>query len=271
MWTHRILLEAMLHEDNCFVTLTYSDEQIPTLSNGSQTLLRRDFTLFLKRLRKAIHPLKVRYYGVGEYGDETLRPHYHLALFGYPNCRFGQTNYRSGRTTCCPACDTIRASWGNGNTYLGDLSRKSAQYVAGYVTKKMTRRDDPRLDGRDPEFGAMSLKPGIGQLMMHEVGSPLLQYDLMDKRFGGDVPVSLDHGGKGLPLGRYLRRELRSIVGLEKTGGISTEQEKEMLAMLKASTLDPDSSLKKTIVAFNEGKHIQIENREKLYRKKGVL
>lgn len=185
------MLEALDHGDNSFVTLTYSDEYLP--KDGS--LNPRDTQLWLKRFRKEIAPQKVRYYLVGEYGDQTWRPHYHLALFGFP----------------FQAEKIIRETWNMGHVLAGPLTTESAQYVCGYVTKKMVRFDDARLEGRHPEFCRMSLRPGIGAGAVHEIASELLKFGLEDTQ--ADVPSALRHGRRLLPLGRYLRRRLREAVG----------------------------------------------------------
>lgn len=202
------MLESLMHGDNCFVTLTYDDEHLP--KGGS--LAPSEVQQWLKRFRSALEPRKIRYYLVGEYGDTTQRPHYHVAVFGYPKCLYGLSRYSRERKDCCPNCDTVRDTWGRGNVYVGSLETQSAQYVAGYVTKKMTRKDDPRLKGRYPEFARMSLRPGIGADAMHEVASVFMQFNLEDLQ--GDVPSSLRHGSRLLPLGRYLRRKLRVYSGM---------------------------------------------------------
>lgn len=97
---------------------------------------------------------------------------------------------------------------------LGTLEERSAQYIAGYVVKKMTRPDDPRLLGRLPEFARMSLKPGIGAGAIPDVASALMQYKL--EASGRDVPNSLRHGSRLLPLGRYLMKRLRLECGLDE-------------------------------------------------------
>lgn len=94
---------------------------------------------------------------------------------------------------------------------VGQLTEQSAQYIAGYVVKKMTRPEDKRLFGRGPEFARMSLRPGIGAHAIPDVASVMMQYKLENR---GDVPVGLRHGPKERPLGRYLRRQLRLQVGL---------------------------------------------------------
>lgn len=204
MWTHRIMLEALQHSDNAFVNLTYSDDHLP--KDGSVVPL--DLQNWLKRFRKSIAPVRVRYYAVGEYGDDSWRPHYHVALFGFPTCLYGNSR-RMDR--CCSRCDAVRNSWGLGGVMLGTLEQSSASYIAGYVTKKMTRFDDDRLGSRHPEFCRMSLRPGIGADAMYEVASQLLKFNLDTSQ--PDVPSALRHGSRTLPLGRYLRQRLRALIG----------------------------------------------------------
>lgn len=45
----------------------------------SHSLNKRDVQLFLKRLRNA--GFHFQYFGCGEYGDLSARPHYHLLIF----------------------------------------------------------------------------------------------------------------------------------------------------------------------------------------------
>ena len=61
-WALRIMHEASLHRDNCVVTLTYAE------TDGH--LHYRDVQLFLKRLRKAIQPIRIRFFCCGEYYGE---------------------------------------------------------------------------------------------------------------------------------------------------------------------------------------------------------
>lgn len=83
IWSTRLWLEAMAHADNLpMLTLTYSDDELPYSVDGLPTLCKRDVQLFLKRVRKKLHPIKLRYYCAGEYGEHTYRPHYHILFFG---------------------------------------------------------------------------------------------------------------------------------------------------------------------------------------------
>lgn len=204
VWSHRITLEASLHEYSSFVTLTYSPEFLP----AGATLVPEDITKFLKRLRKSIAPHKIRYFAVGEYGDKSERPHYHLALFG-----LGPLH-----------AQVIADAWSVnktpiGHIVVGDLNQYSAGYVAGYVTKKMTSFDDERLNGRHPEFARMSTSPGLGADAMQEVANVLFtRAGCTSLANTGDVPAVLHSNGKFLPLGRYLRSKIREKIGHPELG-----------------------------------------------------
>lgn len=159
--------EASLYESNCFVTLTYADEHLP--AHGS--LRKRDFVLFMKRLRLSIAPARVRYFHCGEYGAVTSRPHYHVLLFGYDfpdkrpwTVRNGLQVFRS---------EKLESLWSFGNTEIGSVTFESASYVARYVVDKITgsaaEAHYSRVDlatGEvirvESEYSTMSRRPGIG-------------------------------------------------------------------------------------------------------------
>lgn len=261
------MLEANLHTDNSFVTLTYDDEHLPP----GGTLDPTHVQLFIKRFRKALEPVKIRYYLVGEYGDQSDRPHYHVALFGYPSCLKGITNPNRGGY-CCSVCDGVRAVWGHGNIYSGGLSHASASYIAGYVTKKLTDPNDPELGGRYPEFSRQSTRPGIGADFMDEVASVLLTRNL-DALM--DVPVALRHGAKQYPLGRYLRRRLRSRMGKEENAPKETlaKMDQEMQILFEeAKAVSPllvTTRVKNAII--DQNKSLALKLRSKNKRGKGHL
>lgn len=201
------MLEASQHESNAFVTLTYDEEHLP--KDGSVSV--RAMQLFIKRLRKAGY--KFRYYLVGEYGDQSYRPHYHIALFGFPQCFRGQTDLR--KSVCCKTCASVKRAWHNqGAIQVAFLEPASAAYIAGYVTKKIKGLGISLPDGLAPEFQRVSLRPGLGLRVMHDVADRLLTYNL-EKEIE-DVPMSLQHGKVKMPLGRYLRANLRKMIGRDE-------------------------------------------------------
>lgn len=277
------MLEAAEHVDNTFVTLTYSDAALPR----DQSVCPRTVSNFIKRLRKNTG-LKIRYFACGEYGDLTFRPHYHIALFGYPNCRRGVTShFRDGRS-CCYVCQEVQDAWrikkwkpiggakahgpymdmSLGHVHLGFLEKKSAAYIAAYTTKKMTSAEDERLEGRHPEFARMSRRPGLGVGMLWDVASALMEHNLHEKMV--DVPLTLSHGTEKLPLGRFMRRKLRTLIGRdEKAPEVLTAQSIEMQALREiAKTYTTarvpgllEVNYRNEILKKSEGKRIQIEGR----------
>ena len=65
-WALRCVHESKLYDQNCFITLTYDDEQMAS----SCTLVPEHLQMFWKRLRRAIEPVRIRYFACGEYGDD---------------------------------------------------------------------------------------------------------------------------------------------------------------------------------------------------------
>lgn len=129
-----------------FVTLTYDNNNVP--DDGS--LKKREFSLWIKRLRKEIEPKKIKYYGCGEYGEKGGRPHYHAIVFGLP---------LSVETE-----EIINKTWGQGFITLGTVTQDSCRYVSEYISKGMmagTTIKQLQLDKKEPPFALMS--HGIGE------------------------------------------------------------------------------------------------------------
>lgn len=205
---------------------------------------------------------------MGEYGDQTERPHYHLALFGVSGCGFGRTRYNRRRESCCPQCDFMRDTWGQGHIFLGDLSTQSAQYIAGYVVKKMTGKDDDRLNGRYPEFSRMSLKPGIGAHLMADVASTLMEHDVIDI----DVPGGLRHGSQIWPLGRYLRQQIRLQVGMGKeTPQAAKDIQSEKMRPVREAAFNNSLSIKDVVTRLYEGETTRLTELERFNRRNKIL
>lgn len=279
VWAHRIIMESYLHSENSFLTLTYAQDRLPMVYVSDcrepvSTLAAVHLQLFLKRLRRAVSPLKFRFFGVGEYGDVTWRPHYHLILFGMPTCKRGLTR-RDPVTKepqwfdCCETCRLVGEKWGKGHVYLGAVNKDTAEYVAKYTIKKLTSSDDIRLGGRNPEFSRMSNRRGIGFDALWEVSDALMKYGLEDRI---DVPYALRHGSKQFALGRYLREQLRLQVGKEK--GCPQERideiQKEMLPVWLDS-IAASESLSQALVRRDAGEIANIEARHNLWKKKRTI
>lgn len=221
VWVNRLLLERMNHSEACFVTLTYGPKSIPP----DGTLVPDHMSSFLKLLRSRISPRKLRFYGCGEYGDLSERPHYHLILFGV-----GMMEDQS-----------VAACWSKGFVKVGEATPESMQYVAGYVVKKLLKRGDPNLGGRYPEFSRMSLKPGIGAFAVKHIS-----YELTDTDAGiqevseiGSVPNVLSHGRRKYPIGRYLKERIEDAY-TQSTGEIIKKPAETPFRVLRMSQGERD-------------------------------
>lgn len=152
-WSARLWLEwKSSSQESCFLTLTYDDEHLPC----DRSLRVQDYQLFLKRLRKQLEPVKIRYYCAGEYGSQLDRPHYHLILFG--------TDFGSDKLPLCNVFNRLHPQyyisslvaqcWPMGYHTIAPLSDACICYVAKYVIKKAVGRSaDDWYAGRLPEFG----------------------------------------------------------------------------------------------------------------------
>lgn len=269
------MLEQMLSTDNCFVTLTFSEENIMKPSRltlkGSPTLNPTDLRDWLKRFRFKISPSNVRFFAVGEYGDNRGRPHYHAALFNWKGCLRGRTKRvigtsRSDWRNCCPNCRLLGETWGLGDVEAGELNIRTATYIAEYAVKKMTKADDPRLYGRHPEFTRMSLKPGIGHDATHQIASDLMRHHLDD---APDVPNSLRHGSRIYPLGRYLTHKLRKHIGKdEKAPEQTTQKIAEKLRPLREAAFNASESFSDVISRESEQPILNMETKMKINRRR---
>jgi len=173
VWALRCVHEASLYTENCFITLTYDDEHMP--EDGSVN--KRDWQLFMKKLRKNYPDVKLKYYMCGEYGNDDYqisklgRPHYHACLF---NFSFPDAVLFSVRNDIRIYTSEILSNlWQKGFVTIGDVTFESAAYVARYVAKKITGEqadshyykvnyETGELNQISPEFNLMSRRPGIG-------------------------------------------------------------------------------------------------------------
>ncbi|QCS36305.1 replication initiator protein [Capybara microvirus Cap1_SP_228] len=155
-WAIRCMHEKLMHADAAFLTLTYSDECIPS----NYSLKKRDLQLFMKRLRK-VRPNGLRFFACGEYGETTFRPHYHVLLFNtyFPDQKFHKM---SGQNKLYVSAE-LDGIWQNGNCTIGNVTFESCAYTARYAMKKITGpAADAFYGSREPEFLVMSRRPGIG-------------------------------------------------------------------------------------------------------------
>lgn len=136
-WATRLEYESKLHLVKKFVTLTYANPHLHW-DHGKPQLVKEHLQKWFRAVRDKGY--RIRYYAVGEYGSRTMRPHYHVLLFG----DVGD--------------DVIRSSWTMGEVHIGTVTQASIQYCLGYITNKDWKHTHHRV----PPFSLMSLRPGLG-------------------------------------------------------------------------------------------------------------
>ena len=159
-WAMRCVHESQLYDNNCFLTLTYDDGNIPK----GGTLVKSHFQKFMKRLRKFVNKQypgkRIKYLHCGEYGSESGRPHYHAIIFNYdfedkkPCLELSDTNHYSS--------ESLEKLWPYGFSLIGEVNFNTCAYVAGYCVKgALTQEveemyDDDVYKGRVKPYLTMS-------------------------------------------------------------------------------------------------------------------
>lgn len=196
-WSMRLFHESLYYDDSIFVTLTYDDEHLP-----SDCMIKKEhFVRFIKSLRKQCES-KIKYYGCGEYGESTGRPHYHVIIFGLGVDEHSYKRFSNGKLkldTLVAEKGPCRAAWRKGNVILGTVTKKSILYVTDYIQKRLYD-DAEKEDGRVQPFSLMSKNIGKRYALEHE------------KEIVGRMGVMVNGVNHGLP--RYYGK----VLGLEEGG-----------------------------------------------------
>lgn len=251
-WANRCMLELEYHDSAYFVTLTYDDAHVPRSFYGdpdtglacpSLTLRKRDFQLFMKRLRKAHPDDKIRFFAAGEYGDKTCRPHYHAIIFGlqlndltvYKRSPDGQFIYYNSAD--------LQRSWSVwdvsremyvplGYAVVAPVTWNTCAYTARYVMKKLKGKEAQFYSDFNIEspFTLMSRKPGIARQWYDD------HPDCYDYEY---INISTPEGGKKFRPPRYFDK-LYDLDNPEESAELK-EVRKKMAEASKAAKLEKTS------------------------------
>lgn len=144
-WTNRIAYDVMYYNrlgfGSTFAGLSIDDNHL----NSCRSVVKEDLQKVIKRLR--FHsPIKFKHFSIGEYGDDSQRPHYHSILIGLP------TEISK---------EVLRKSWDYGFTTAEPVTSGRIRYVVDYLdcTSKESKDTFERL-GVTPPFNLHS--KGIG-------------------------------------------------------------------------------------------------------------
>ena len=239
-WTVRNMNEAShWGKNNCFITLTYKDDQLPENNSLDYTHWQK----FIRSLKKRNKGKTIRYFAVGEYGDQRGRPHFHALLF---NHRFTDLTPLQGRgMKNLYKSKKLQEAWvtadqqPRGYVSVGDVNVKTASYVSGYVFKKIFKHNDPEYTSayqsidpqtgkysdngiclREPEKPLMSRRPGIGYPFYKKFHSDMYRMD-------GDCIHDLE--GRKFPIPHYYDTKFKSDFPLEYEEIKSQREEKALI------------------------------------------
>lgn len=206
-WAFRMEQETLDYPNPYFVLLTYANECVPSINTdtgqysegitfetlGNELVLQKKHVQdFIKRLRqrqkRKTGQEPIRYFAVGEYGEEdnTRRPHYHLILWNlHPTIA---EELKAGRI------------WKQGYAYVRIMKTDTPagfMYVTKYVYKQQNKKEYSI-----PPFVLMSKKPIIGNRYIKNVirGKGMIRTKGMKER---PVPSSYN---------KYLPTEAQKII-----------------------------------------------------------
>lgn len=245
VWTARMILESFTAKQAYFVTLTYAPEHLPINDDGLATLVPAELKEFRDTLMRKAGTF--RYYSIGEYGDETFRPHYHLAIFS-------DLNFKA---------ELIPEVWDKGRTETTYLVPQQMSYICGYTAKKMTKPDDDRLEGRYPEFARMSNRQGIGYYYVENLAQ--CYETKKGARFlsqNGDVLPYFRYKGRTHPLGNYLISALRYRLNIPQ------KRPDRILANPKAAFTTPPQPTDDEMVELKNRSLTREEKRKQAWHRK---
>lgn len=237
-WAIRCVHEAQMHEENCFITLTYSDEHL-----SSPILQYRDFQLFMKRLRFAYPNKQIGVFVTGEYGEENKRPHWHAILFGWrpSDLHYFRSNDRGDDLFTSATLDAL---WGKNDperrpNEVGDVTFHSAGYCARYAAKKL-------VHGKDGEH---SFQPISKKSCKHAIGKRWLELHWRDLLSDGQVRL---RDGTTAPIPRYYTKWLLQNEPAAYFEFLADVKDKKIKAAMAASARD--SEFRKTRVTRNDAR-----------------
>lgn len=206
-WAIRCVHEAKMYEDNCFITLSYSDQNLlspklqysdfqkfitnirdtrrqlmldtelsPNLTQKEQRSLFKRLPKNIKdRLNKKYH---IGYFVCGEYGPQTKRPHWHAIIFNWKpsDLEFRRTTPLGDKIYTSESLDSL---WGLNDplqrpSEIGEVTQQSAGYCARYAAKKLVHGDDQEHDYHP--ISKKSTNPAIGRTFLEHYYKDMFNY-----------------------------------------------------------------------------------------------
>lgn len=202
-WVFRLKQHLRTAQSAFFVTLTYSDEYLPENGSLDKELLKQFFHDFRngiendyqhslpKHLKGKSHH-RIKYFAVGEYGDLSLRPHYHFIIFDY-------------RGNNISLMEDIEEFWPYGHIDIRYCSDRLISYITKYLVKSFLDTQALKISNLlEPPFRLVS--KGLGLSYVTQARANYL--------LRGGRPV-LSDGNCNRRVPRYYKEKLSKLAALE--------------------------------------------------------
>lgn len=185
-WSTRVKHEMSYHDENTFITLTYSDENYPNPFD-----FKKNFKVFMDKLRKHLKK-KIMYIVSHEYGSITGRPHHHAIIFGWEpaNQKFLKFTKKGEKIFTSPELEKL---WTKGHSSIGTANEKTAYYIASYSLKSAS------FEATDNNGEIITFRDTMDCSKRPAIGSRYLQ----------DNQIQLAHSQEILP--RYYLKRLKEL------------------------------------------------------------
>lgn len=173
-WILRCIHESRNNHFTFFVTLTYNDDNLPLCPEcGKPYICKYDSMDFVNSCKKffSFFGLTFRYFLVGEYGETSGRPHFHLLAFLNEDGVSDISKTSFDEKFFVKSFETI---WKYGFVYCGGASDGAAAYCAKYCLKNIPYEHDRchHVNG----YLSCSRKPIIGYSFVEKRGDYLLEH-----------------------------------------------------------------------------------------------
>lgn len=171
-WLFRLYKELEYSSFGLHLTLQLSDDNL-----GDCQVHKEKLQKFIKRLR--YYDYEFKYYGIGEYGTQDHRPHYHLALF------FKQ-NYNRNELI-----KLIDEQWPYGYVYKTKLTFRRCGYILHYHIR-------PKIVDERPTF----------QIFSKGLGSEWFEEESVKEFYLISNAKNVHFQGNNVCLPRYYRKKM---------------------------------------------------------------
>lgn len=255
-WGFRLEQEWHISENCCFITLTYAPEFYPSDGN----LVKDDYLKFMKCLAMDIRrycelfdlPYKFRYLGVGEYGFERGRAHYHGILFNVPVGYFSTANVK-----LCRLAERflLNRFWKKGFVTVSELTGKRIMYASKYVVKS-------------EDFAGSKVHPFMTCSKRPPLGLSYLTPKIVKYHHDADVWTVQNDSGYWLPLPRIYWPYIWSKTELYKHSAEMEELEIEQMQQIVAEDYETVTDDKDLRNPYNGLTKSQVKDIEQRFRRK---